>query len=69
MGEPVFIVESDGLESAVDRRNWLEAQLVIGREKGATFFRASTHPDKPALCLIEGWSQRPDDQGDLRFNR
>ena len=67
MSEPEFLAQPAEPMSSDERMIWIRAQVEAGRASGATFFRAAQHPDIPELLLVEGWNERPDDQGEPRF--
>ncbi|MBR1150117.1 hypothetical protein [Bradyrhizobium sp. JYMT SZCCT0428] len=69
MSEPVFIRQKTGLVTSDERRRWLECCVDEAHEAGATFLRCSHHPEQPDTLLLEGWQDRPDDQGEPRFQR
>ena len=67
MSEPHFVSET-----RCDPRhamNWTSEEVQAMKEKGATFFRASVHPDDKLHFLVEGWISRPDDYGEPRFSQ
>jgi hypothetical protein len=66
-GEPIFIRQSCEPRTDEQKREWVAACNEEARKLGVTFSRASWHPDNPDLLLFEGWKERPDDQGPLRF--
>ncbi|QIG74577.1 hypothetical protein EVC10_069 [Rhizobium phage RHph_Y25] len=48
-------------------RAWFEECGAEAKAEGCTFGRYSTHPDDEQLALVEGWTQRPNDQGEIRW--
>lgn len=60
-------MSADFIETTVlpgyGRREWLERTAEDMRDKGATFFRASHPIDKPDCMYLEGWRERPAEQG------
>jgi hypothetical protein len=67
MVEPNFIAQTAEPAPPDERMVWIKAQIEFGRVAGATFFRASVHPEIPDLTLVEGWIEQPEDQGEPRF--
>ena len=67
MSEPEFIAQTAEPMAKDEIQVWITAQVEAGRAQGATFFRAATHPDITGLFLVEGWNERPNDQGEPRF--
>ncbi len=67
MIEPLFIAQTAEPMTPEERMIWLHAQADAGRSSGATFFRASVHPDIEHLTLIEGWKEQPEDQGEAQW--
>ena len=65
--EPDFIAQTAEPMTPDERRIWVEAQVAAGRADGATFFRASVHPEIAYLTLMEGWAKQPEDQGEQRW--
>ena len=48
-------------------RAWWGKREAEARAEGCTFFRYSYDADDDSIALIEGWRERPADQGPLRF--
>jgi hypothetical protein len=67
--EPFYIRQSCAPRTSDEKRAWLESCAAESRAQGATFARASHHPDNCDLLLFEAWKARPDEQGPLRWNR
>lgn len=68
-GEPVYVAQTDEIGEALDAMTWWQLRAKEAFEThGATFFRYSVWSESmPNLILIEGWVERPDDQGELRW--
>jgi hypothetical protein len=49
-------------------RAWFAAQAEQGKVQGCTFGRFSVNDDDEQLALVEGWTERPDDQGEIRWH-
>lgn len=65
MSEPKYIRQVHQDPSL--HRVWFEKCTAEAQAEGCTFGRYSTHPDDEHLALVEGWVDRPDDQGDTRW--
>lgn len=65
--EPEFLSQSAEPMTPGQQREWFSMQAFHASERGATFHRYSHHQEKPDLILYEGWKQRPEDQGDPRW--
>lgn len=60
-------IDDDVTDLAAVIQEWIAMRCDEFRKEGATFFRASVHPDDGRLALVEGWKFRPEDQGEPRF--
>lgn len=80
MSEPEFVSQTSDPDSCATPRQWFsEMGAEASVESGCTFFRFSLLPapmagkaaakEKPKITalLIEGWVNRPIDQGDPRW--
>ena len=65
--EPDFLSQCGEALTPGQRREWFRFEAFQAEEKGATFHRYSVHPDIPNLILYEGWKERPDEQGEQRW--
>lgn len=65
--EPDFIFQTAEPMTSEQRMEWLLLHSREANEDGATFHRATIHPDIPHLTLLESWKVHPDDQGEPRF--
>jgi hypothetical protein len=66
MGEPDFISQNAEPMDRDTRLAWFAARNVEAKERGATFGRASIHPEH-GWALFEGWKVEPEDQGAQRW--
>lgn len=65
---PCFVAQNSiPVERHRERWVWFNDTAAEGRAQGADHFRASIHPEMPDIILLEGWKQRPDDEGEPRF--
>ncbi len=64
--EPDAIAQSAEPVDAEERMVWIKGCVEAARAKGLTFFRAS-YNEEHNLTLLECWKERPDDQGEPRF--
>jgi len=67
VSEPEFIAQTAEPMDKEEVKVWIQVQVEAGKAQGATFFRATCHPNFPEILLVEGWSKRPNDQGEPRF--
>lgn len=67
MSEPEYLAQTGEPMTWEERNAWILARRAEAKARGCTFGRISTHPDNRDLLLIEGWKERPDDQGEPRF--
>lgn len=67
MSEPTYIRQSGDILTPAEKRAWLEGAVAEARTEGATWFRATEHPAIPNLLLLEGWTERPDSEGEQRW--
>jgi hypothetical protein len=67
MSEPFYIRQTADLKTPDEAREWLREAIAEARSEGATFFRASYHPEIAHLHLVEGWTVQPEDQGEVRW--
>jgi len=65
--EPFFVAQTVEPMTSEQRVAWREAQAKAAGEAGATFCRAARHPQHTNVLLLEGWVERPEDQGAPRF--
>jgi len=65
--EPIFIAQTDGKNTPEEKQAWFQLQADEAKSKGATFCRFSYDSEQEDRCLVEGWSEQPDDQGPLRW--
>ena len=63
--EPIYIAQ---VEQDPDlHRRWFMARTDDAEAMGCMFGRYRVHPDNERIALIEAWTERPDDQGPLRW--
>lgn len=65
MIEPFYIRQS--VVVADERMAFFTACDQEARSAGALWVRYSVNQAVPDLCLVEGWTERPDDEGAPRF--
>ena len=65
--EPDFIAQTGEPMTVEEKREWIRRGCRNAEAKGATFHRASVHPEHADLLLLESWKVRPEDQGEPRF--
>ncbi len=66
--EPFYIRQAEVDGGGHAKRVWFDRVAAEARAEGATFFRASVHPDIENLVLLEGWKTQPENQGELRWS-
>ncbi len=69
--EPDFTSQKEFMKGKFSFKNvmdWIKAEGNIMAQGGATFFRASYHPKRTNVYLVEGWVKQPSDQGNPRFS-
>lgn len=66
--EPAFIAQTSGLTTPEERQAWIIQQLNRAYKDYATFWRATIHPERRDILLIEAWKARPKEQGEPRWN-
>jgi hypothetical protein len=67
--EPFFVAQTFELDleaSAECGRIWIEDQATKARNEGATWFRCTVSDSRDGL-LIEGWKNRPENEGEPRW--
>ena len=67
MGEPFYIrqIDEKDLPSGAEwSRAWLKDAAREAKSKGAGWLRATTCE---VIILLEGWKEKPDDEGAPRF--
>lgn len=65
--EPDFISQCGELFNDSDRIRWFRQRTKEVKSQGAVLCRYSVHEQIPGLVLFEAWKQRPEDQGDIRW--
>lgn len=66
MSEPIYLRQF-GLEELQKNPRFVEVVVIPNaRAKGVTFARLSWREDL-RIVLYEGWSERPEDQGEIRW--
>lgn len=65
--EPDFLSQNGELFTREDQLRWFHDKTAEAQAGGAVLARYSIHPDIPGLALFEAWKQRPNDQGDIRW--
>lgn len=65
--EPIFIAQIEQDPSL--HRAWFMKRTDEAEEIGCMFGRYSVHPDNERLALIEAWTERPEDQGEVRWDK
>ena len=66
--EPGFIVQTDTVLTTAERRVWFQERAREARRQGFIWMRHSINPDvDPVLTLVEGWKERPKEQGAIRW--
>lgn len=69
--EPIFIRQTFDIErmaSPLSRRIWIEETAAEARASGVSFLRVTITDDDESGLLLEGWRERPEDQGFPRWN-
>ena len=67
MIEPVYLAQTAEKMDDMKRIDWWNARSrEATATKGCAFFRPSHDPDKD-LTLLEGWTERPDEEGTPRW--
>ncbi len=66
MSEPNFLSQTAEPMTAAQRRAWCKARAGEADRQGARWHRYS-HDAATGALLYEGWKQRPDAEGDPRF--
>lgn len=64
--EPEYLAQSGEPMPPDERLVWIEFHVEAAKAKGMTFFR-STYDEDHDLTLFEGWKERPEDQGEPRW--
>lgn len=64
--EPDFIIQTE-MKDDEEKCAWFRQKALETTPRGATWHRASYHPDNFDVILYEGWKVRPDDEGAPRF--
>lgn len=59
--EPKYIAQ---VHTPPDRQAWVRRKVYAAKLRGLEFFRVSFDED---LLLFEAWKERPDDQGEPRW--
>lgn len=65
--EPDFISQNGDLTSDAEKHGWFQKQTDEYRARGGQHFRYSHHDLIPNLILIEGWKERPRNEGEPRW--
>lgn len=66
--DPVLVRQTSEPDHLAAKREWfVEAASEAAVSDECTFFRYSVNDD-PAALLIEGWTERPADQGEQRWS-
>lgn len=76
MTEPIFVRQNDELSLGTSL-GWFRSMNAVGSAEGATWFRCSSVPTggrdhnnyETVRCLIEGWTEQPQDQGEPRWRK
>ncbi|MDE2096894.1 MAG: hypothetical protein KGL39_06565 [Patescibacteria group bacterium] len=67
MMEPTIIAQTAECHTDDEKRAWIERQCAYGKDRGVVFVRVTQHDNIPDLLLYEGWTARPENQGEPRF--
>ncbi len=62
--DPDFMAQAE-IALASEKRLWLEDRVRDAKAAGCTWWRASVHPVKKELVLLEAWKQQPVDDDDM----
>lgn len=65
--EPDYLAQTAEPMDDTERRAWIRARADDAHAAGAVQCRVSMHPDIPNLLLMEGWNERPDSEGEPRW--
>jgi len=65
--EPEYLRQSGDVMTDVQAAAWYRAAALEARAEGITHARFSYHPDIPHLRIVEGWLERPADEGAVRW--
>lgn len=67
--EPEYVAQTAEEKTASEKRAWFMTRArEASAEKGCTWFRYAQHTSDPDLILIEGWVERPENEGALRWS-
>ena len=67
--KPIFVRQTTEPETPREREAWMRAQVADAKEAGATWFRFSNDPKNTRKIMVEGWKERPKDEGPVVFDR
>lgn len=65
MTEPSYIRLAE--QDPALHRGWFESCSREAKVDGCTFGRFTVHPNNERMALVEGWIDKPDNQGEPRF--
>lgn len=67
MSEPKYVVQTGEALTPEESRAWIQKRVDEAKAEGCRYFRAS-HNEKPFALLVEGWEERPEDEGPQRWS-
>lgn len=65
--EPEYLRQSGDPMSDGEQVSWFQEARAEAEAEGVTHLRYSVHPEIPNLRLVEGWSTRPANEGEPRW--
>ncbi len=65
--EPDYLEQKGDVKSMIDGESWVDAQWEEATKMGCTCMRISIHPDINNVWLVEGWNEKPKEEGPPRF--
>jgi hypothetical protein len=65
--EPDYIRQSGDPMTEGEQVSWFQEARAEAEAEGAMHLRYSVHPEIPNLRLVEGWKDRPSNEGEPRW--
>lgn len=64
--KPDYLAQTGECRTAVERDAWIKARVDEAKAEGCRHGRMS-YDEEHNLYLVEAWKERPDDEGEPRF--
>lgn len=65
--KPKFVVRAKLPDNDAVRMAWLQAKVGEANVAGCKWKRLTVHPEDKSRFILEGWEERPEDEGEPQW--